>query len=64
VQKRRRAAVIALGFLGPAAKDTLPELEALRMQEGEHDKFMDVAFDKAIGRISDPKAVPLDQFEY
>jgi HEAT repeat protein len=64
VQTRRRAAVIALGFLGPAAKDTLPELEALRMQQGEQDKFMDVALDKAIGRISDPKAVPLDQFEY
>jgi WD40 repeat protein/HEAT repeat protein len=63
LEKRRRSAVIALGFIGPAAKEALPDLEAFRKQLDEDDKTMDQVLEKAIARISDPKAVPLDEFE-
>jgi WD40 repeat protein/HEAT repeat protein len=63
-ENRRRAAVAALGFLGPAAKEALPELEAMRKQLEDDDQTMDKLLEKVIGRISDPKAVSLDKFRY
>ena len=52
---RRRAAVLALGFLGPPAKDALPDLEAeakkLADKEGKsHDEeWLATALDEARG---------------
>jgi hypothetical protein len=63
--KRRRAAVIAIGFMGPPAKDALPALEALRKklddEEASSEDWLIKALDRAIARIRDPKALPIEQ---
>jgi WD40 repeat protein/HEAT repeat protein len=67
--QRRRAAVIALGFLGPPAKASLDVLEAeARKLEAKEEKTQDeewlaLALEKAIRRIRDPKAIPVDKLE-
>jgi HEAT repeat protein len=65
---RRVGAVIALGYLGPAGKDALPELEAaLKKARGKDNDWdedwwhlAESALEKAIANIRNPKAVPPD----
>jgi WD40 repeat protein len=64
-KKRQRAAVIALGFMGPPAKDALPALEALRRalaadENPDDNGWLATALDKAITRIGDPNAMPTE----
>ena len=55
---QRRAAVIALGFLGPAAREAVPELEALQKQleqddeSSQRDRFLARAVEKALANIA------------
>jgi WD40 repeat protein/HEAT repeat protein/tRNA A-37 threonylcarbamoyl transferase component Bud32 len=66
---RRRAAVLALGFLGPKAKAALAELEAAAKKlAAKEDKTRDeewlaTALGSALGRMRDPKAIPLEKLE-
>jgi WD40 repeat protein/HEAT repeat protein len=66
---RRRAAVLALGFLGPPAKAAVADLEAEAKQlaakedRTQDDKWMATALEKALGRIRDPNAMPVEKME-
>jgi WD40 repeat protein/HEAT repeat protein len=67
--KRRRAAVLALGFLGPEAKDALADLEAeakklaAKEEPTGDEQMLAKALEKALGRIRDPKAIPLEKLQ-
>jgi HEAT repeat protein len=67
--KRRRAAVLALGFLGPPAKAAVPALEAeakkLADKEGksQDEQWLEKALEKALRRIGDPNAIPVEKIE-
>ena len=67
--QRRRADVVALGFLGPPAKAVVADLvaEAQKLEEKEEittdDEWLELALEKALVRIRDPKAVPVDKLE-
>jgi HEAT repeat protein len=67
MQKRRRAAVIALGYLGPRAQIVLPDLEKLNKEisgmdrPSQQQQWMQVALTKAMARIRDSKAMPIEQ---
>jgi WD40 repeat protein/HEAT repeat protein len=66
---RRRAAVLALGFLGPPAKAAVADLEAEAKQlagkqnPGNDEKLLATAIEKALHRIRDPNAIPVDKLE-
>jgi hypothetical protein len=66
---RRRAAVLALGFLGPPAKAAVAELEAEAKQlagkqnPSNDEKLLATAVEKALHRIRDPNAIPVDKLE-
>jgi HEAT repeat protein len=66
---RRRAAVLALGFLGPPAKAAVADLEAeaKKLEEKEEmtvdEEWLELALKKALGRIRDPKAIPVEELE-
>jgi HEAT repeat protein len=68
-QKRQRAAVIALGYMGPPARDALPTLQALRKTfadaevTSDEDEWLDTALAKAIARIGDPKAMSIETMQ-
>jgi HEAT repeat protein len=65
--KRRRAAVLALGYLGPPAKAAVPDLESeskeLADKEGktQDESWMATALQKALGRINDSNAIPVEK---
>jgi WD40 repeat protein/HEAT repeat protein len=67
--KRRRSAVLALGYLGPPAKDALPDLESLKRkienqeEKSRDDEWLEKALERAITRIRDPKALPVEQMD-
>ena len=67
--KRRRAAVLALGYLGPPAKAVVPDLESaakkLAAKEGktQDESWMATALQKALGRINDPNAIPVEKMQ-
>jgi WD40 repeat protein/HEAT repeat protein len=67
--KRRRAAVLALGFLGPKAKAARADLEAEakaladKETKSQDDQWLEKALEKALGRIRDPKAIPIEKME-
>jgi WD40 repeat protein/HEAT repeat protein len=66
---RRRAAVLALGFLGPPAKAAVAELEAEakklagKQNPSNDEKLLATAIEKALHRIRDPNAIPVDKLE-
>jgi WD40 repeat protein/HEAT repeat protein len=66
---RRRAAVLALGYLGPPAKDAVPDLEveakklADKEEKTRDEQWLATALEKALGRIRDPKAIPVEKLE-
>jgi WD40 repeat protein/HEAT repeat protein len=66
---RRRAAVLALGFLGPPAKAAVADFEAeakklaANEDQSNDDKWMATALEKALGRIRDPNAIPLEKIK-
>jgi HEAT repeat protein len=66
---RRRAAVLALGFLGPPAKAAVPDLEAeakrlaAKEEKTTDEEWLATALERALGRIRDPKAIPVEQLE-
>jgi WD40 repeat protein/HEAT repeat protein len=66
---RRRAAVLALGFLGPPAKAAVADLEAeakqlaAKQDRTQDDRWMATALEKALGRIRDPNAIPTEKLE-
>jgi HEAT repeat protein len=66
---RRRAAVLALGFLGPPAKAAVADLEAeatqlaAKQDPTQDDRWMATALEKALGRIRDPNAIPTEKLE-
>jgi WD40 repeat protein/HEAT repeat protein len=66
---RRRAAVLALGYLGPPAKDAVADLEAEakkladKEEKSNDEQWLAKALEKALGRIRDPKAIPVDKLE-
>ncbi len=66
---RRRAAVLALGYLGPPAKDAIADLEAEakkledKGQKSRDEEWLATALDKALARIRDPKAIPVEKLE-
>jgi HEAT repeat protein len=67
--KRRRAAVLALGFLGPPAKAAVADLQAeakrlaARGELARDEQWLSKALELALGRISDPNALPVDRLE-
>jgi WD40 repeat protein/HEAT repeat protein len=67
--KRRRAAVLALGYLGPPAKAAAADLEAEakkladKEEKSQDDQWLATALEKALGRINDPKAMPVEKME-
>jgi HEAT repeat protein len=67
--KRRRAAVLALGFLGPPAKAAVADLEAEAKKLAEQtnrnndEEWLATALEKALARIRDPKAMPVDKLQ-
>jgi HEAT repeat protein len=69
VEKRRRAAVLALGFLGPPAKAAVAGLEAeakkLAVKEAktQDEQWLARALEMALGRIRDPNAIPVEKME-
>jgi HEAT repeat protein len=66
---RRRAAVLALGFLGPPAKAAVPDLEAeakrlaAKEEKTRDEQWLATALERALGRIRDPKAIPVEKLE-
>jgi WD40 repeat protein/HEAT repeat protein len=66
---RRRAAVLALGFLGPPAKTAVADLEAeakrleVKQDRTNDDDWMVTALQRALGRIRDPNAIPTEKLE-
>jgi len=66
---RRRAAVLALGYLGPPAKAAVADLEAEakkladREEKTQDDSWMATALERALGRINDPKAIPVEKMQ-
>jgi len=66
---RRRAVVLALGYIGPPAKAAVAvlEVEAKKLADKEErtsdEALLATALDKALGRIRDPKAIPLGKLE-
>jgi WD40 repeat protein/HEAT repeat protein len=64
---RQRAAVIALGFLGPPARDAVPDLEALvkRLaamdEQTREEEWLERAVERALGRIRNAAAAPVEQ---
>jgi HEAT repeat protein len=68
-QHRRRAAVFALGFLGPKANSAIPALEAEakkladKEDKNRDEQWLEKAIDKALGRMRDPKAMPVEKME-
>jgi WD40 repeat protein/HEAT repeat protein len=66
---RRRAAVLALGFLGPPAKAAVPDLEAeakqldAKEEKTDDEEWLAMALERALGRIRDPKALPVEKLE-
>jgi WD40 repeat protein/HEAT repeat protein len=67
--QRRRAAVLALGFLGPPAKAAVGDLEAeakklaAKEDKNNDEQWMATALDRALGRIRDPNAIPAEKME-
>jgi WD40 repeat protein/HEAT repeat protein len=67
--RRRRAAVLALGFLGPPAKAAVADLEAeakklaAKEDKSNDEQWLATALDRALGRIRDPKAIPVEKLE-
>jgi WD40 repeat protein/HEAT repeat protein/predicted Ser/Thr protein kinase len=67
--KRRRAAVLALGFLGPPAKAAVPDLEAEakrladRQEKAQDEQWLEKALEKALGRIGDARATPVEKMK-
>jgi HEAT repeat protein len=67
--RRRRAAVVALGFLGPPAKAAVAELEAEakklenKDEKTQDEQFLETAVTKALERIRDTNAVPVEKLE-
>jgi HEAT repeat protein len=65
--KRRRAAVMSIGYMGPIAKSSLPKLEAEKKrideleEKSKDDEWLELALKKAITRISDPNAMPVEK---
>jgi HEAT repeat protein len=66
---RRRAAVLALGFVGPPAKAAVADLEAEAKKLAERDdrtnddQWLATALERALGRIRDPNAIPPEKLE-
>jgi WD40 repeat protein/HEAT repeat protein/predicted Ser/Thr protein kinase len=66
---RRRAAVLALGYLGPPAKAAVADLEseakklADRQGKTQDERWLATALQRALGRISDPKAIPVEKMQ-
>lgn len=64
---RQRAAVVAVGFLGIRAKSAIPELAALtqklaaKQELGKEDEMLKRAVDKALARIRDANALPVEK---
>jgi HEAT repeat protein len=67
--QRRRAAVLALGFLGPKAKAAVAalEAEAKKLAEKEtknrDEQWLATALGRALGRMRDPKALAVEKME-
>jgi WD40 repeat protein/HEAT repeat protein len=67
--KRRRAAVLALGFLGPPAKAAAADLEAeatrlaAKDQRTGDENLLAKALEKALGRIRDADAMPVEKMQ-
>jgi HEAT repeat protein len=67
--QRRRAAVLALGFLGPPARAVVPdlEMEAKTLDEKEEktrdEEWLAKAIQKALERIRNPQAIPVEKLE-
>lgn len=65
--KLRRAAVMSIGYMGLIAKSSLPKLEAEKKhideleEKSKDDEWLELALKKAITRISDPNAVPVEK---
>jgi HEAT repeat protein len=66
---RQRAAVLALGFLGPKAKAALADLEAqakklaAKENKTKDEEWLATALDSALKRMRDPKAIPVEKLE-
>ncbi len=66
-EKRRRTAVLALGFLGPPARAAVADLEAkakklaVKKEPSRDDEWLAKALEMALGRIRDPKAIPVEK---
>jgi WD40 repeat protein/HEAT repeat protein len=66
---RRRAAVLALGYLGPPARAAIADLEAeakrleAKQDRTNDDDWMVTALQRALGRIRDPNAIPTEKLE-
>jgi len=66
---RRRAAVLALGYLGPGARAALadPEAEAKKLadkdEKSRDDQLLETALTKALERIRDAKTIPVEKME-
>jgi HEAT repeat protein len=66
---RRRAAALALGYVGPPAKAVIADLEAEAKKladleaRTDDDDWLATALEKALGRIRDAKALPLEKLE-
>jgi HEAT repeat protein len=67
--QKRRAAVLALGFLGPRAKAALAELEAeakklaAKEEKTRDEQWLEKALERALGRMRDPKAIAVEKME-
>jgi HEAT repeat protein len=67
--KRRRAAVLALGYLGPAAKAAVRDLgaEAKKLADKEEksqdEEWLEKALERALGRIGDAMAIPVEKMK-
>ena len=65
--KRRLAAVLAIGYMGSAAAEAVPEFEKAQKALDDKDMLSDdeqwlqTALQKAVARIRDPKALPVDE---
>jgi HEAT repeat protein len=66
---RRRAAVLALGFLGPKANAAVADLEAeakklaANEKQTQDERWLAKALDKALDRMRDAKAMPVEKME-